>query len=76
MTSATPDDTRALIHHVCDELGLSRFEAKTIERWIQQEPASWPTCCLGGCDPCNDVLAAAARRVLEALKSAQPKGGM
>ena len=72
MTSAPQTDIRALVERVCAEMGLDDFVANTVEQWVEQPPAMWASCCLGSCDPCNDVVRAAALRVLAALDSERP----
>lgn len=67
MSLPTPDDLRPLVERVCTDMGLDAFAANTVEAWVRGGPSSWPSCCLGACDPCNDVLRAAAKRVLSML---------
>ena len=67
MSSPFPNDIRGLVDKVCAEIGLGPFAANTVEQWVRSSPDSWPSCCLGGCDPCNDLLRAAALRVLDQL---------
>lgn len=67
MSSSVPNDIRPLVEQVCSEMKLDPFAANTVELWVKSDPSTWASCCFGGCDPCNDVLRAAARKVLEAL---------
>lgn len=67
-----PKDIRALVESACKDVGLSPFAEKTVERWVRDGPDAWASCCMGGCDPCNDVIRAAARRVLAALDGTTP----
>ncbi len=66
-TPLVPDDIRGLVEQICAEMGLDEFAANTVEKWVKSPPSTWGTCCLGGCDPCNDVLRRAALKVLEHL---------
>ena len=66
-TCSVRDDIRGLVEQVCAQMGLDEFAANTVEKWVQSPPSTWPTCCLGGCDPCNDLIRAATRKVLEHL---------
>lgn len=68
--TSNPKDIRGLVDRVCEEMGLSPFTANTVEQWVLDGPDAWASCCLGGCDPCNDVLRAAARKVLATLEEA------
>lgn len=69
MSSSATNDIRATVDEVCAQIGLDEFAANTVERWVRTHPNDWPDCCLGGCDPCNDVIRAAARAVLEKLET-------
>lgn len=60
-------DVRSIVERVCAENKLGPFAANIVEQWIRDEPTNWPSCCGGGCDPCNGKLRAAARRVLRIL---------
>lgn len=69
MRRSVQDDIRPLVDAVCLEMNLGPFAANTVEQWVRSDPSSWPSCCLGGCDPCNSRLRAAARKVLRTLES-------
>lgn len=64
-----PQDLRARIDRVCRRIGLGPFAANTVERWVRSPPDTWASCCMGGCDPCNDVIRAAARKVLAEIEA-------
>lgn len=66
MTDPHPD-LRPLVEEVCKEMRLDRFAANTVEIWVREGPSAWASCCSGGCDPCNDVLRAAAKKVRRTL---------
>jgi len=70
--SVNSQNTRGLVEQVCAQMGLDEFAANTVERWVNSSPEEWASCCMGGCDPCNDVIRAAALKVLEHL-NAEPQ---
>lgn len=69
-TYSVGDDLRGLVERVCAQMGLDEFAANTVEQWVKSPPSSWASCCLSDCDPCNDVIRAATRKVLEHLDPA------
>lgn len=73
-TYSAPDDIRGLTEQVCAQMGLDEFAANTVEKWVQSPPSQWDSCCMGDCDPCNDVIRAAARKVLEHLNPGPHRG--
>lgn len=71
MTPAGSTEIRDLVQKICAEMGLDDHDA-TVAQWVQSAPETWASCCLGGCDPCNDLIRAAAKRVLAALEAERP----
>lgn len=71
-TSSNSDDIRSLVEQICAQVGLDEFAANTVERWVKSPPSEWPSCCMGGCDPCNDVIRSAALKVLARVAPAPP----
>lgn len=69
MSSKVSNNVSPVVAQVCAEMGLDPFTANVVQEWVKMAPSTWPSCCMGGCDPCNDVLRNASRRVLAILEA-------
>jgi len=45
----------------CEKYGLNVLDAPVVEQMMHRPESCWAPCCNGGCIPCNDEYAAAAR---------------
>lgn len=68
MSKDDVSETRAVVDAVCQEMGLDRWDANTVADMVDRDPSTWAPCCGSSCDPCNDVLAGAARAALVRLR--------
>ena len=59
--------TRALIK-AAEEYGLQDHYYDCVRPLLGMPKEQWPSCCGGGCEPCNGTLAAVADRTLELEK--------
>lgn len=60
------DSTDALdtaLAEASDELGLQPWYRDCVRPLLRMNEESWPSCCAGNCEPCNQVLVEVARRV-------------
>jgi hypothetical protein len=62
----TPEVERALTA-ACEELGLKEWYRDCVRPLLGMDEASWPQCCGGACEPCNQTLVSVARRVHQLL---------
>lgn len=72
MSTSPNREVRPIVDAVCAQMGLTRWDANTVEMWVRQGPKTWAKCCGSNCDPCNGTLAQAARAVLRQLDAEDP----
>ncbi|HEY2517771.1 MAG TPA: hypothetical protein VGI39_43175 [Polyangiaceae bacterium] len=48
---------------VSDEFGLQSYYRDCVRPLLRMPESQWPTCCGGGCEPCNQLLVKVAERV-------------
>jgi hypothetical protein len=57
----------AALQRASDELGLATYYRDCVRPLLAQPREQWPTCCGGGCEPCNQILVMVADRVAAIL---------
>jgi hypothetical protein len=60
-------DLEAALTQASDELELQTWYRDCVRPLLNMPKSRWPSCCGGGCEPCNRVLVAVAARVLVLL---------
>jgi hypothetical protein len=55
-----------------DEAGLQTYYRDCVRPLLTMPREQWPTCCGGGCEPCNQQLVLIADRVLTLLDVRDP----
>jgi len=51
-----------------DEMGLQAWYRDCVRPLLRMPEEQWPSCCGGGCEPCNQLLVEVARRTLLRLE--------
>ena len=57
------DALEAALTAASDEMGLQLWYRDSVRPLLRMPEESWPTCCAGNCEPCNQLLVEVARRV-------------
>jgi len=57
------DALEAALTAASDEMGLQLWYRDCVRPLLRMPEESWPTCCAGNCEPCNQLLVEVARRV-------------
>lgn len=53
----------AALQAASDEVGLQPWYRDCVRPILRLPEESWPSCCAGNCEPCNQLLNEVARRV-------------
>jgi hypothetical protein len=65
--SARTPEFEAALALASEEHRLQPWYRDCVRPLLNMPDTQWPSCCGGGCEPCNAVLVAVARRVRELL---------
>lgn len=57
----------AAVARASDEFGLEEWYRSCVMPLVRTSRESWPQCCGGGCEPCNQKLVSVANRAAELL---------
>lgn len=66
-----PTDGHEAARRACEKYGLNVLDAPVVEQMMRRPEACWAPCCGGGCIPCNDEYAAAAKLGRRMLREVQ-----